>query len=33
MTLDMVIITAEIHYCSEVSRNYGGKTMEIIIIN
>ena len=27
----MVIITTEIHYCSAVSRNYGGKTKEIII--
>ena len=29
----LVIITTEFHYCSAVSRNYGGKTREIIIIN
>ena len=25
-------VTTEFHYCSVVSRNYGGKTREIIII-
>ena len=29
----MVVLTTEIHYCSAVPRNYGGKTREIIIIN
>ena len=32
MTLYIVIIATEINYCSAVSRNYGGKTREIIII-
>ena len=33
MTLYMVIISTDIKYCSAVSRNYGGKTKEIIIIS
>ena len=33
MTLCIVNVTTEIHYCSAVSRNYAGKTREIIIIS
>ena len=29
----IVNVTTEFHYCPEVSRNYGGKTREIIIIS